>query len=123
MKIKTWIGGIAVLLVSGLAYVHLTTPVIYEANTTIAVRPATVSEPCGPTPSRFNEVKQQLVSSTGLQRIIDAYNLYQSMKGKWTQDEIIWGAGQPADGISDPVPRNAPGRGSTGQQSDSYAIH
>jgi succinoglycan biosynthesis transport protein ExoP len=67
----------------------------YRADTLILVDPQKVPERYVSTTvsmdvgGRLSTINQQLMSSTRLQRIIDTYDLYKSLKGHKTQEEII----------------------------------
>jgi polysaccharide chain length determinant protein (PEP-CTERM system associated) len=67
----------------------------WRADTLILVDPQKVPERYVNTTvsmdvtGRLSTINQQLMSSTRLQRIIDTYDLYKSLKGRKTQEEII----------------------------------
>ena len=67
----------------------------YEATTLILIDPARVPDSAEPTlamlgaKDRLGQINDQLMSQTRLQRIIDAYQLYPSLRGHKTQKEII----------------------------------
>ncbi len=87
---------ITTTVVFGVCWVVATRwPDEYRADTLILVDPqkvperyvnTTVSMDVG---GRLSTINQQLMSSTRLQRIIDTYDLYKSLKGRKTQEEII----------------------------------
>jgi succinoglycan biosynthesis transport protein ExoP len=96
------------------AVVALRWPDQYKADTLILVDPQKVPERYVNTTvsmdvsGRLSTINQQLMSSTRLQRIIDTYDLYKSLKGHKTQEEIIE---QMRSDISVVVVRNFEGGG------------
>jgi polysaccharide chain length determinant protein (PEP-CTERM system associated) len=84
-----------VIVFGAASVVAMRWPDEYKADTLILVDPQKVPERYVSTTvsmdvgGRLSTINQQLMSSTRLQRIIDTYDLYKSLKGHRTQEEII----------------------------------
>ena len=91
-KIVLGVSALALLLIAG--WEREAEPE-YEATTMILVDPAKVPDATAATlinleaGERLSAIHDQLMSSTRLQRIIDVYGLYKSLKGHKTQEEIL----------------------------------
>jgi uncharacterized protein involved in exopolysaccharide biosynthesis len=93
-KIVMGVAALALLLAAGW---KMEAEPEYEATTVVIVDPAHATDVAGVTAAlvnlgtgdRLSMVKDQLLSTTRLQRIIDVYDLYKPLRGHKTQMEII----------------------------------